>query len=182
MNVAAVASCQPSPQAFSALMKEIGHKATGWHALLVVMSRLPVSDKRTALSQDVVGCIEGACTQPHGVLVLPNRDVLALVRDQHGASMQPLGDLVGQTLEAQGITPASTFIRRFNLERELSQFIALVSGVDTTKVASPRISHSAATAIAALPVADRGDRILPKDVAKIEKMFYKANVGNFLRN
>lgn len=163
------------------LMKEIGHKSTGWHALLVGLSALPVGERRTQLSQNVANCIEASCTQPHGTLVLPNRDVLALVRDPHGSAIPPLADLVAQTLEAGNLSPSSPYIRRFNLERELSSFIALLSGVDTTKVTPPPM-RVVPPRTADTKKFELENRLQPKDIAKIEKMFYKANVVNFIRN
>ncbi|MBC7951322.1 MAG: hypothetical protein H7Z12_05795 [Rhodospirillaceae bacterium] len=160
------------------LLKEIGHKSTGWHALLVGLSALPVGERRTQFSQSVASCIEVACTQPHGTLVLPNRDVLVLVRDQHGSAMAPLADLVIQTLEGEDLKQASQYIRRFNLERELSAFIALLSGVDTAKTMPPPMRVVAPRA----EKLELENRLLPKDIAKIEKMFFKANVVNFIRN
>lgn len=163
------------------LMKEIGHKSTGWHALLIGLSQLPMGERRTQLSQLAADRIEATCTLPHGTLVLPNRDVLALVRDQAGSAMGPMSDLVTQTLEEQGLKPASQYIRRFNLERELPQFISLISGVDTAKTTAPPRAAMEPRPTRILPV-ELENRLLPKDIAKIEKMFYKANVVNFIRN
>jgi len=179
MSAVAAAQTERAAQPqLSTLMKEIGPRATGWHAMLVGLSRLPVGDKRTNAAQAVMARIEQACTLPHGTLALPNRDVLCLVNDKTAGTIGPLADLAAQTLEELGIKPGASYIRRFNLERELSSFIALLSGVDTAKAVTP---PRPAERHSLLP-AELENRLLPKDIAKIEKMFYKANVSNFVRN
>lgn len=165
----------------AALMKEIGPKATGWHGLVVGLSRLPLGERRTALSQTLMGSLEAACTLPHGTLALPNRDVLCLVHDRAGIAMAPLSDLAAQLLEADGLSPGADYVRRFNLERELPQFIALVSGINTDKVARPP-ARPPVVRPAATSLAEIENQLMPKDIAKVEKMFFKANVENFLRN
>lgn len=181
MQAAAKTPLPSSAPSLSSLMKDIGPKASGWHGLLVGLSRLPVGERRTQLAQTVSADIEAACTRPHGTLTLPNRDVLCLLHDPAGGAIGALTDLVVQTLEAQGLTPGASYVRRFNLERELPQFIALISGVDATKATAapprPVLGKGAPTRLAVIE-----NTLMPKDIAKVEKMFYKANVSNFLRN
>lgn len=187
MTAAAVASPEGGRAVFSAMMGEIGRKSTGWHAMVVMLSRLPVGDKRTALSTQMVGVLNTHITLPHGTLVLPNRDVLALVRDASGESLAGTIDVAAQALASANLDP-HPLIRRFDLATELSLFIAAVSGVDMGK--SQRFSTSedekkAAPAAPAAPVFPwevEEFLVVPKDIAKIEKTFFKANVVNFIRN
>jgi hypothetical protein len=165
------------PEVFSGLIKEIGRKASGWKALLVALSNLPMGEKRTALCGTVSARIASDCNAPHGVLVLPNRDVLALIRDQDGQMVRDLAEQLVSTLKQGDVREASTFVRTFDLEHQLAQFIALVSGVGSEKAAKPE-----RPATVKLPWAQSERHISPKDIAKIEKMFFKADVVNFIRN
>lgn len=172
-----------APNMLAGFMKEIGQRSAGWHALVVRLSQLPVGTKRTELSTQIVERVEGSMSAPHGTLILPNRDVLALVRDPSGSCLVNASGCANEILEAAGLGQ-NRLVREFHLETELSLFIAMVSGVDGT-VAQPKpkpMSAAPAAGASKLSWSVEEDSIPPKELAKAEKMFFKANIANFLRN
>ncbi|MEO5374253.1 MAG: hypothetical protein H7840_08225 [Alphaproteobacteria bacterium] len=159
----------------TALLGEIGRKATGWRALVVSLSRLPVGEKRTVLSRRLAKEMKDSAFSPQGSLVLPNSDVLALVRDPEGRAMIPLLS-IASTVLTEADVHAPPLIHQFDLATQTSQFLAQLSGVNEKATKPTAVDH------VPLPWKETELGVMPKDIAKVEKMFYRANVENFVRN
>lgn len=157
------------------LISEIGQKGVAWHALLVSLSRLPVGEKRQVLSARISKELKQSPTQPQGVLRLPNNDVLALVRDVEGSTLLPLVSIASSVLDEAQVF-AGALIHEYDLPRDSAQFIAGVTGVSNSS------EKTSMPAYVPLPWGEIDIGVLPREIAKVEKMFYRANVENFVRN
>jgi hypothetical protein len=160
-----------------ALLEELGPKAKGWRGLLFEVSHIKNAASRKDIAHNVMEAIDRLSKQPNSCVRLANLDVLRLVRDSTGVATAQLASSVTDDLRNRGIELPPC--RNFDLQANLLDFSVAVSGVDPNFKLHPKMP---AAPLAALEIDDDMPRISPKDIARIEQIFLKADLSNFIRN
>jgi hypothetical protein len=160
-----------------ALLGELGPKAKGWRGLLFEVSTLKDPEKRKEVARTVMEAIDRLSGQSNGTVRLANQNVLRLVRDATGVASAQLVALVAGDLRKRGIEPPAC--KNFDLQTSLLEFSIAVSGVDAGFDLRPKTPQQP---LAKLEFGEEAPLISPKDIARVEQIFFKADVSNFIRN
>jgi len=178
----------------NAFTSELSKKAEDWHAFYVWISELGLDERRVKVADKVAELLTvGAGKSPNQCMVMGNNDVLMLLKDNLGKKSTTLEALLADSVGEKG--NAAKLFRHFDLEKEFSEFVAVLAGVEAPTAGRPSKPILGQT----YDFADRDWKttkynverkyydeppplITPQEIAKVERLFYKANISSFIRN